>query len=244
MDPRGEDLIRLVLDMTPGWHPNMRKLFALADPGSCFPIDIRTSVPIAPWKSSNTTLLGDAIHTMTPGQGVGANTALRDAALLCRQLVAASIGGQLAGWSLLDYSAAKAAVIHLTRCVAVELGERGVRVNSVSPGPILTGLFGKAAGMDAAQADDGASVLEPVFVSRLQSWQPIHRAGAAGDVAPVLVWLASDAAVFVNGQNLAVDGGITAGRPASVSAADRAAWRRHSGRRVDDPVTAERSVSC
>jgi 2-polyprenyl-6-methoxyphenol hydroxylase-like FAD-dependent oxidoreductase len=89
MDLRGEDLIALVLDMTPGWHPSMRRLFGLADPGSCFPISIRTSVPVEPWKPSNVTLLGDAIHTMTPGQGVGANTALRDAALLCRELAAA-----------------------------------------------------------------------------------------------------------------------------------------------------------
>jgi NAD(P)-dependent dehydrogenase (short-subunit alcohol dehydrogenase family) len=135
----------------------------------------------------------------------------------------ASIGGRLGGWSLLDYSPAKAAVLQLTRCVAVEVGEHGVRVNSVSPGPLLTGLFGKAAGMDAAQADHGASVLVPVFVTRLASWQPIRRAGVPDDVAPVLVWLASDAAAFVNGQDLAVDGGISSGRPASVSAADRAA---------------------
>jgi 2-polyprenyl-6-methoxyphenol hydroxylase-like FAD-dependent oxidoreductase len=92
MDLRGNDLIGLVGDMTPGWHPNMRRLFGLADPGSCFPIAIRTSVPIPVWQPSPVTLLGDAIHTMTPGQGVGANTALRDAALLCRQLVAAHHG--------------------------------------------------------------------------------------------------------------------------------------------------------
>src|SRR5580692_12471881 len=58
-----------------------------------------------------------------------------------------SIAGRLAGYSSsLVYSAAKAAVIHLTRCVAMELGEAGVRVNSISPGAIATGIFGKALG--------------------------------------------------------------------------------------------------
>ncbi|MEV8633117.1 NAD(P)/FAD-dependent oxidoreductase [Streptosporangium sp. NPDC051023] len=98
MDLRGEELRRVVLDMTPTWHPDMRELFEAADPGSCFPIAIRTSVPIAPWKSTNVTLLGDAVHTMTPGHGVGANTALRDAMLLRRHLVAVRDGAR----SLLD----------------------------------------------------------------------------------------------------------------------------------------------
>jgi NAD(P)-dependent dehydrogenase (short-subunit alcohol dehydrogenase family) len=144
----------------------------------------------------------------------------------------ASIGGQFGGWSMLDYSAAKAAVIHLTRWAATELGEHAVRVNSVSPGPVATGLFGRAAGIDAAEADQTADALESVFAKRLSSWQPIHRAAVAADVAPALVWLASDGAAFVTGQDLAVDGGISAGRPASVSAADRAA--------VTQALTAER----
>ena len=150
-------------------------------------------------------------------------------------ITVASIGGRFAGWSMLDYSAAKAAVIHLTRWAATELGEHGVRVNSVSPGPVVTGIFGKGAGLDPAEADQTAAVLEPVFAERLSSWQPIRRAGVSADVAPALVWLASDAAAFVTGQDVAVDGGITAGRPASVSAADRAAVAeaitRGSGRR-------------
>lgn len=86
MDLRGEELMQVALDMTRDWAPNMRRLITLSDPGSCFPISIRTSVPIDPWTSTNITLLGDAIHTMTPGRGVGANTALRDAMLLCREL--------------------------------------------------------------------------------------------------------------------------------------------------------------
>jgi NAD(P)-dependent dehydrogenase (short-subunit alcohol dehydrogenase family) len=135
----------------------------------------------------------------------------------------ASIGGQLAGWTPLDYSAAKAAVLQLTRSVAVELAPDGVRVNAVSPGPILTGIFAKAAGIDPAEADRTADRLEPVFTERLRQWQPVPRAGRPDDVAGVAVWLASDASAFVTGQNLTVDGGISAGRPAAVSAADRAA---------------------
>ncbi|MET7279994.1 NAD(P)/FAD-dependent oxidoreductase [Kribbella sp. NPDC005582] len=87
MELAGKDLVDAALELTPGWHPNLRRLFELTDPGTCFPVNIRTSVPLKPWETTNVTLLGDAIHTMTPGRGVGANTALRDAVNLCRQLI-------------------------------------------------------------------------------------------------------------------------------------------------------------
>jgi len=132
----------------------------------------------------------------------------------------ASIGGHIAGWTFLDYSAAKAAIIQLTRCTAAELGQHGVRVNSISPGPVLTGIFGKGAGLDPAQADQDATRLEPVFRARLKAYQPIGRAGTPADVAAVALWLASDASSFVTGQDLAVDGGILAGRPPAASTAD------------------------
>jgi len=132
----------------------------------------------------------------------------------------ASIGGHIAGWTFLDYSAAKAAIIQLTRCVAAELGEHGVRVNSVSPGPILTGIFGKGAGLEPVQADQDAARLEPVFTARLEAYQPIRRAGVPADVAAAVLWLASDASSFITGQDLAIDGGILAGRPPAASAAD------------------------
>ena len=82
------ELLRLVQELTRAWHPNFRRLIQLTDPTTVQSINVRTSVPLDPWPSSNVTLLGDAVHTMTPGRGAGANTALRDAALLCQTLVA------------------------------------------------------------------------------------------------------------------------------------------------------------
>lgn len=90
-DPSGlgtDDLLRLAQELTREWHPNFRRLIQLTDPTTVQSINVRTSVPLDPWPSSNVTLLGDAVHTMTPGRGAGANTALRDAALLCKTLVA------------------------------------------------------------------------------------------------------------------------------------------------------------
>lgn len=105
VDRRGDDLIKLALDMTTNWHPDLRKIFAVSDPSAAWAVKIATSVPVEPWKTTNVTLLGDAIHTMTPGQGVGANTALRDAALLCRQLVAADRGEKALLDAIGDYEA-------------------------------------------------------------------------------------------------------------------------------------------
>jgi NAD(P)-dependent dehydrogenase (short-subunit alcohol dehydrogenase family) len=133
-----------------------------------------------------------------------------------------SIAGRLAGWAGLGYSAAKAAAIQITRCAAIELGDRGIRVNSISAGPILTGIFAKGAGIDPAEADRTALDLEPAFLAALESHQPIRRAGLPDYVAQAALWLASDASSFVTGHDLVVDGGISAGRPASVAAAERA----------------------
>ena len=89
---RGEPLLEIARDATRAWSLTFRELQRQTDPTTCFPLNIRTSERLAPWPTSNVTLIGDAIHTMTPGRGVGANTALRDAALLCQQLVAARDG--------------------------------------------------------------------------------------------------------------------------------------------------------
>ncbi len=134
----------------------------------------------------------------------------------------ASASGLRVGYSAHSYSAAKAALIHLTRSVAAELGEAGVRVNSISPGPILTGIFAKAAGQEGSEADRTAETMRAVFTRLLPAIQPLPRPGLPEDVARVAVFLASDAAAFVNGQDIAVDGGLTTGRPFSVGLRDRA----------------------
>jgi 2-polyprenyl-6-methoxyphenol hydroxylase-like FAD-dependent oxidoreductase len=88
----GAELIGVAEKMTENWHPNFRKLLQMTDPATMHSLNVRTSVPVPPWESSSVTLLGDAIHTMTPGKGAGANTALRDAALLLKRLVEVSRG--------------------------------------------------------------------------------------------------------------------------------------------------------
>ena len=101
------------------------------------------------------------------------------------------------------YSAAKAAVINLTRSVALELGESGVRVNCICPGGIATPLLAKALG-----GTDEA--VEMVRVA-LANFQAIKRGGVPDDIANAALWLASDESSFVNGHALVVDGGLTAG---------------------------------
>jgi len=85
-------LLALATEITDGWHPNLRALIRASDPATAFAIDIRTSLPVAPWATSNVTVLGDAVHLMTPGRGVGANTALRDAASLASRVRDAARG--------------------------------------------------------------------------------------------------------------------------------------------------------
>jgi NAD(P)-dependent dehydrogenase (short-subunit alcohol dehydrogenase family) len=120
-----------------------------------------------------------------------------------------SIAGHLAGYSSsLVYGAAKAAVIHFTKCVAMELGEAGVRVNSISPGAIATGILAKAMGLSAQVADNKAEMLRGVF----KSAQPIPRAGVPDDIAHAAAFLASDESSFINGADLVIDGGVIGGR--------------------------------
>jgi NAD(P)-dependent dehydrogenase (short-subunit alcohol dehydrogenase family) len=108
----------------------------------------------------------------------------------------ASIAGLAGGDAPQAYSAAKAAVINLTRSVAVELAPQRIRVNAICPGGINTPLIHRGSPEAAAE-----------MMAKMQPWP---EAGRPEDIAAVALFLASDEARFVTGEALVADGGLTA----------------------------------
>lgn len=94
------------------------------------------------------------------------------------------------------YAATKWAIRGMTKCAAMELGPKGVRVNSVHPGMIDTPMT-RVHGGDAAMAFGASKV-------------PLRRVGYPEDIAPLYVFLASDESAYVNGAEISIDGGVTA----------------------------------
>lgn len=118
-------------------------------------------------------------------------------------LNASSITGRMAMFGLAAYGASKAAIATATRVMAIEGGKAGIRVNCVSPGYILTPGFQEFIDV---QSDPVA------FHDSMAHQSALRRFGAPGDVAEAYLYLASDAAGWVTGTDLVVDGGITAGQ--------------------------------
>ncbi|MFJ9317502.1 glucose 1-dehydrogenase [Pimelobacter simplex] len=108
---------------------------------------------------------------------------------------ASSVEGLAGMPSCTAYAATKWAIRGMTKCAAMELGPKGVRVNSVHPGMIDTPMT-RVHGGDAAM-EYGASKV------------PLRRVGVPDDIAPVYVFLASDESSYINGAEIAVDGGVT-----------------------------------
>lgn len=98
------------------------------------------------------------------------------------------------------YSASKAAVRSLARTFAGELVDRGIRVNVVSPGPILTPIFGRT-GLPQAAVDE--------FAAHVKSQVPMKRFGAPEEIGHAVLFLASSDASYITGVDLYVDGGMT-----------------------------------
>jgi NAD(P)-dependent dehydrogenase (short-subunit alcohol dehydrogenase family) len=107
-----------------------------------------------------------------------------------------SIGGINAGAGVMTYRATKAAVIHVTRSLAVELARHAIRVNSIAPAHIPTAI--------------NAAMDQSLIV---RAMQPLQRVGSPRDVAEAALYLASDRAAQITGIVLPVDGGTTAGAP-------------------------------
>jgi len=111
----------------------------------------------------------------------------------------ASVAGVVALRLQVGYVAAKAAVIRMSEAMACELAPHGIRVNVVSPGSVLTDGTRELFYADAEKA------------RRVLSFIPQNRPGETRDIADAIAFLASDAAAYINGHNLIVDGGWTCG---------------------------------
>jgi NAD(P)-dependent dehydrogenase (short-subunit alcohol dehydrogenase family) len=117
----------------------------------------------------------------------------------------ASVAGIRAGYAPHLYSVAKCAVIHLTRTVALELGEHGIRVNAICPGFVATPLaFGRP--------DADESQIDQMRAAGARS-QVLGRVGEPLDIANMALFLASDDSTWITGQEFVVDGGFEAGPP-------------------------------
>lgn len=154
-------------------------------------------------------------HVLVRGVFLGMKHA---APLLRRQggsiISTASVAALLGGYSPHAYAAAKAAVIQLTKSVALEMAEDRVRVNCICPGFIATPLALNAVGKPESVLESRKAGMEKA--------QPIERPGEPNDIGEMALFLASDRSTFITGQAFVVDGGFGAGR----AWRDQPEWQR------------------
>lgn len=116
----------------------------------------------------------------------------------------ASISATTPGYGPHVYQAAKAAVLQLSKTVALEFAEFDVRVNCISPGGVYTPLIGNAFGIDQKTTDDIAKGMAKTL--------PMNRVGTPQDIARAALFLCSDDAAYITAQNLVVDGAESTGK--------------------------------
>ncbi|WP_066718884.1 SDR family NAD(P)-dependent oxidoreductase [Sphingomonas pituitosa] len=131
-------------------------------------------------------------------------------AILCT----ASVAGLRSGAGGTPYSASKAGVINLVQTAAQQLATSGVRVNAICPGLIETGMTQRAFDHAREQGKE----------EKLGQLNPLRRAGRPEEIAQVALFLASDAASYVNGQAIAVDGGLSSSHPVTRQAFGKPAF--------------------
>lgn len=137
----------------------------------------------------------------------------------------ASTAAIRAASALHPYGAAKAGVAMMTQNAAMELGGSSVRVNCLCPGGIATALYGIAAGLSAEEAEARLDTI----AKNLAGAQPLGRAGQPREVANAALFLASDLSSYITGQIIAVDGGMTVGRPMPPGVTPRQFFGRVAG---------------
>ena len=121
----------------------------------------------------------------------------------------ASIAGYRTGFGGHVYSACKAAIIQMTRTVAVELGAFNIRTNCICPGGIVTSIFGRGLGLSQEDSEASYDGMSDVF----KNLQALPRAGTPEDIAKAALWLATEESSFVNGAAINVDGAVPDGMP-------------------------------
>ncbi len=126
-----------------------------------------------------------------------------------------------AGYSPTAYAVAKAGVLHLTKVAATDLAKYGIRVNAVQPGFINTNIFTSAIDMPEDRLDTARALIAQMSSHA----QPVARGGQPQDIAEAVAFLCSDAAGFMTGTSLLVDGGLTIGQ--------RRAWDPEAPRLFD-----------
>lgn len=145
-----------------------------------------------------TSVLMGMKHAVVPMRNLGGGTIVN----------ISSVAGVRASDYALVYSAAKAGVIGATKSAALQLASENIRVNAVAPGGIVSSIF---AAMKPGFDEDNQDDLD-LLKSFLRTQQPLEVAGEPRDIAEAVLYLASDAARFVTGHTLVVDGGSTVGR--------------------------------
>jgi len=120
----------------------------------------------------------------------------------------ASIAGSVAGYGVVTYRASKAAVIHFSKSVSIDLAEHNIRVNCLTPGHIPTELNSFAvSGTEADKLAKITEALRPVWAAS----RPLKRIGSPADVAQAALYLASDRSQYVTGIVMPIDGGVSTG---------------------------------